>query len=87
MIGALGILVAIGGFVFLWGMLNYHTMNKIRLQAEELKAAIAEASEGDAQALKTYQQRYQIKKQRYNQMVTEMPSKLVATVLNLKPIQ
>ncbi|OJJ18348.1 hypothetical protein BKI52_26385 [marine bacterium AO1-C] len=87
MIGALGILVAIGGFVFLWVMLNYHTMNKIRLQAEELKAAIAETPENDAQTLKTYQQRYQIKKHRYNQMVNEMPSKLVANVLNLKPLQ
>ena len=87
MIGALGILVAIGGFVFLWVMLNYHTMNKLRLQAEELQAAIAEVAESDTQARKTYQQRYRMKKQRYNQMVTEMPSKLVASVLNLKPLQ
>ncbi len=87
MIGALGILVAILGFVFLWVMLSYHTMNKIRLEAEELKTVITETHENDLQNLKVYQQRYRIKKQRYNQMVTEMPSKLVASALNLKPLQ
>lgn len=87
MIGALGILVAIGAFVFLWVMLNYHTMNKIRVQAEELKAAIEGINENDTQTLKVYEQRYHIKKQRYNQMISEMPAKLIANIMKLKPIQ
>lgn len=87
MIGALGILVAIGAFVFLWVMLTYHTMSKIKLQAEELKVAIEDTPENDTQTLKVYKQRYHIKKQRYNQMISEMPAKLIAIVMKLKPLQ
>lgn len=86
MIGALGILVAVGGFVFLWGMLNYQTMNKMKVQLEELKTTIDDLQEGDASQLKAYQKRYNVKKHDYNQMVTEMPSKLIANICKLKPV-
>lgn len=86
MIGALGILVAIGGFVFLWGMLNYQTMNKMKVQLEELKTTIDDLKEGDASQLKVFQKRYSVKKHDYNQMVNEMPSKLIANLCKLKPV-
>lgn len=90
MIGALGILVAIGGFVFLWAMLSYNTMNKMKTQLEEIKGQMDELNKADdlesTQKLKILQQRYLIKKHDYNEMVNEMPSKLVANMFKLKPV-
>lgn len=90
MIGALGILVAIGGFLFLWAMLSYNTMNKIKAQMDELQVNIHDLQKGNnaesIQQLNVYKQRYSAKKYDYNQMVTEMPSKMIATMFKLKPI-
>ncbi|WP_299452445.1 hypothetical protein [uncultured Microscilla sp.] len=90
MIGALGILVAIGGFLFLWTMLSYHTMNKIKHQLDELKENMEQLSQANDTAsieqLKVYQKRYSVKKYDYNEMVNEMPSKMVATMFRLKPV-
>ena len=90
MIGALGILVAMGGFLFLWAMLTYNTMNKIKVQLDEIQAQIDELGNANdaasSQQLKMHQKRYSIKRHDYNEMVNEMPSKLVANMFKLKPI-
>ncbi|EAY29097.1 hypothetical protein [Microscilla marina] len=90
MIGALGILVAIGGFLFLWAMLSYHTMNKIKHQLDEIKENMEQLSQtndvASIEQLKIYQKRYSAKKYDYNEMVNEMPSKMVAMVFKLKPV-
>ena len=89
MIGALGILVAIGAFLFLWAMLSYNTMHKVKTQMEELQTNIESLkNEGvvNTQQLSVYKQRYSVKKYDYNQMVTEMPSKMIAIMFKLKPI-